>query len=203
MELFRIKNKTNKYLVPSLILDECVEVMQALYVMPKLGYLAKDKYDDECNLYLVVYTNEHITFQYEDKEIKCRTLYSENLEIIKKSKFYVKDYAYDSVDNNKWRVIGFNYPSIESKKELFFRGEYSKMYTKEEIDSISSVDNLSSSYILDILLKVKSDRSIKVLKQSIKEVFDYDIPDEDIKDRELDLPTFLTIEEEILKINKY
>lgn len=109
--------------------------------------------------------------------------------------YYLFDYPFDDVIKGRKHMLVLKIPDQYDKAyEHFLKGEYSKMYTLEEVDRLFAIGRYGDpdvailrSQSRDVILKSISMR--KPFIQKLKESFgDLDIKESDLTGKELDFP---------------
>lgn len=120
-----------------------------------------------------------------DKNVQQKYFF-EFLDWIKYQDYYIIDYCPDGdFKKSRKHVIVISVPkAFESSYDRFLKGEYSKMYSKEEVDLLFSNPDRKKEY--NILSKHRT--AIKGFINTINTEFDVDTSINDIKFEEYELP---------------
>lgn len=120
------------------------------------------------------------------------------LEWVRYQPFYKTDYVYEGIRNSEKHMLVIKFPSVYYKAyDKFLLGEYSKMFTSQEIETLFSFSTLKDKKIetlvnsrkkdtRNILTKHANNRGIFLKK--LNEEFNTDLTLEDIEEHELDFP---------------
>ena len=115
-----------------------------------------------------------------------------NYSILTKTEYYIRDYPI----NEELHCIVYRFP-IDNIKE-FILGDYTKMYTQQEIEElfISTIEDESGiEYFSEVYsILVGMEEYTETFIDKINEEFDTDIAITDLKKKELDYPPLLSQE---------
>ena len=179
-------NKTSKYLLPQM---KYIFTPNEMQYVSNIDWITCAIYDEKYN----------VPF---DNNIYC--VFSANTEldysILKENQYYVDDYPFidDKLDKH---VIVFTLP-VKCMYH-FVRGNYSKMYTREEINDLfpEKMYNNNIEYFTDVFsILTKREDYIELFKDKIAEEFNTTtVPENKIK--EYDFPPLM--ENEILNYSNF
>ena len=173
-------NRTKKYLTPCLK-EHGEDFVSRLSKVRKVAYGFADmiigkKY--EKHIFILINTS------------KCLEEFVSLLSWLKGKRYYEDDYAFDSLHSGVLHMIVVKLPEIcYGKFNFFTKGEYSKMYSLEQIQQIKS-DEVKRVLIKDHNYKLS-------FTKKLNEYFGTNLTPKEIGDRELDLPPTIEVEEEI------
>lgn len=105
------------------------------------------------------------------------------LEWIKDEDYYIDDYVYDNIQKSTYHMVVIKMPEQCTQTfEEFTKGNYSKMYSPEEINSLFE----SNPDVKKIL--IKDHNYIVSFVRSLNKKYDTTLKPEDWTDKELDFP---------------
>lgn len=188
-------NRTAKYLVPALNYYGPT-LKTKLNLVFKLAFGIHDSLLEGSHL-----EGQKNIFVLVDKLVRP-DLFSNFMDWIKHQEYYVTDYVYDSILEDKARkhMIVLAFPSsMEDAYDKFLKGKYSKMYSKTEITQYFAEEG-------KIFAKQVLTRQIEArirFRMLVKETFGVVLESQDFKDEvfEYDLPP--TKEEEFFNTFKH
>ena len=172
------QNRTLKYLVPAL--NYYGETLKAkLNMVFKLSFGIHDTLiegthlEGQKNIYILI-----------DKEVRP-DLYFNFMGWIKNQEYYVTDYCFDDLHNGRRQILVLAFPpALEDAYDKFIKGQYSYMYTKEELIQYFTL----KPEPLQILQRTQVGKYI--FKGLIKKVFDVTLEEIDFRNErfEYDIP---------------
>lgn len=114
------------------------------------------------------------------------SIYDSFAEWIKFQDYYILDYCPDAdISTSKKHVFVLKIPEMfNNAYDMFLKGEYSKMYTKKQIDSLFLGYERKKEH--DILLKKES--QLDVFVKNVNKEFGTDIDKKDFVNAELEMP---------------
>lgn len=133
-------NQTRKYLIPQFreYGNEFIDKIRSLNIkgmfLQDYGVnVTDDSKTIKPQLYFLFDVNGPIRYgQYENIK-HSRLSFMESLQWFRQKNYYVIDYPFDSNKDGHLHVVVFKLPKPETLP-LFLKGQYSKMYTKDEIE---------------------------------------------------------------------
>lgn len=194
-------NRTYKYLSPSMKLygEEFIAKLRLLYglAIGVQDYGFNTSSEDrklENNIYYVFDVNGQFTFGKHIEIEKSRIDFYKVLSWLREQSYFVKDYPFDSGRNGNKHVVVLKLPK-EGMIDKFVNGQYSKLYTKEELDKIINKTNkvLKSTVPNPIYSVLSKDEEFKEeYLQILNSTFNSRLTINDISHHnEYDIPPFL------------
>lgn len=179
-----IVNQTRKYLVQQLI-TYGVEFMANLRKNNILVYAIQDYGINKTEgsrkiepfVYMLFDVNGHKKYGNYLNVHNSRNEFAKSLQFFQKHSSYITDYCYDSNKTGHYHVVVVKLPFVE-KFHYFMKGEYSKMYSEQEIDQwfikniVKKENKKEVSYLTDqySVLSHNSDY-YEIFKQQVYEEF--------------------------------
>lgn len=189
-------NRTWKYLLPCLNIygpQFRQKLVNVFKLAVGIGDTLYTKNRDKSCLFLLI-----------DKKIN-NTQFKHFIEYVYNQVYYVDDYCFDDPLTGRLHIVVIEMPSIYKKSyERFLEGNYSKMYTKENIANLYDKYNSKSKVFKDVRHVLTRDRKaipsfIKVLKNTFGDDINLTVEDAE-NHKEYDLP--LNTKEEIFNYNE-
>lgn len=133
-------NQTRRYLIPQFrdYGNEFIDKVRSLNVkgmfLQDYGInITQESRDIKPQIYFLFDVNGPVRYGHYDDVKKSRISFMESLQWFRQKPYYVIDYPFDSNKDGHLHVIVFKLPKPETLT-TFLKGEYSKMYTKEEVN---------------------------------------------------------------------
>lgn len=173
-------NKTKKYLIPCLKEHGKVFV-EMISRVKKIAYGLGDMLinkDYEKHIFILIDTS------------KFPKYFVALLEYLHEQDFYEDDYAFDEIHNGIFHMVIIKLPeSCYGKFDFFTKGEYSKMYSPEQIKQFKDRE------VKQVLIK---DHNYKLeFTKKVNKIFQSNLKVDEVEDRELDLPPTVEFDEEV------
>lgn len=195
------KNRTLKYIWPALNSSNFSnDVNNALNGLHKLAVgIADYNYNQgkdygEDTLYVLFDINGRMKYNKYANIAASRKFFAQFLDRVKTEKSYVTDYAYDDVMLGHQHMVVFNL-NIKDIVSKFIAGEYSKMYTPEQIDKwITKIKMINGTEYLTETYQIlaKDPTYTRMFQKKIAEEFNTSVMVE--QPMEYDFPPFLNEE---------
>lgn len=178
-----IINRTLKYLVPALVLygKEFIAKLNSLKTLA-VGIGDQISKHENC-IYILFDVNgkrqygRYIDIQKAKKDFKFM------LTWLREQPFYVQDYPYDSGTNGHQHMVVLKLP-IENLVMNFLKGNYSKLYTKHQIENFFAKKDLHQYFVLkkdvhclqEYIEILKSEYGVNLTIDDVFHHKEYDIP---------------------------
>lgn len=200
-------NNTRKYLAPLLQTygDEFMKHIKQCHIISTSIQDYGINTKEECkkidpNIYILFDVNGPMKFGHYVDLNRSRLLFNETLHFFQQHPAFVYDYPYDSTRDGNKHVVVIKVPH-QKKFNLFMKGEYSKMYTQEEMDKLilkySNSDNEKKDIKTDVYSVLSKDPEyFDKFAERVYEEFGTRINNDG---REYDYP--ISLRKEILRYN--
>lgn len=183
-----LQNRTREYLLPILRFSYGAGLRAKLQSPFKLAVGVGDDYDKQ---------PEHRAIYILFKTTVFKEHFLSMLTWIRNQPFFIKDYPYDDmVSGNKHMVVIAIPPQYTETYDHFINGQYSKMYTREDVDRLFAYD--TDTYKVLTRKPEAFDKMIAKLKVLYGD--NITVVASDLEDGQLDLP--ITRDEEIFNFKR-